>query len=157
MTLESTITRIIGTAELIGNRLPAYVTATAPSLLKAARTDGSRTGKGDHSDPTVRAVMAPDPIDHALGEADRLTILACRLLEDADRHLRFVETGAQPTQRENAVAMCCVCTGPCVPRAKSREGKGPLCEPCYHSWHRSGTGWHQWLPTRQHGITERTA
>jgi hypothetical protein len=69
MTLGHTITRIIGTAELIGNRLPAYTTATAPSILKAARADGGRSSRGDHSDPTLRTVVQllepgdPDVID----------------------------------------------------------------------------------------------
>lgn len=60
MTIERTLTAIIGRCEALLANMPAYREAREllePSPLRASRTDGQRSSKGDHSDPTVGSVL----------------------------------------------------------------------------------------------------
>jgi hypothetical protein len=67
--------------------------------------------------------------------ADDIALAASALKRVADS-ARWLANPNGPVERVSTVQACVACEGPCVPRALSHAGQGPLCTADYHSWKR---------------------
>jgi hypothetical protein len=123
--IERNITHTLGTIEQL-------IEANPPE----GRYPGTGNGgapKGDHSDPTYQAMLKPDPIQAALERIEDRQEIIDRLAAENVADLRIVQKPEHTPDRSNSVQVCAVCVGPCVPKAVSHAGQGPLCPACYRS------------------------
>jgi hypothetical protein len=135
---ESDITRIAKTAYATCDDLARHGvkllrdTSDWQSPLRSG--GGGPSCKGEYSDPTPSAVLAPDPL--AL-EKPRLVAAIAGFAEAADElsaivhRLKAVDPSKVERGRINDVPACIVCSGPAVP---CRRG---LCGACYKAWKRA--------------------
>jgi len=128
-------------AKLSDLRLADLARRAGTRATKDASTSGPR-GKGDHSDPTLGAVLrsmsgakVADPVFDAVKDLAHLLNEMARMSIKVDDLVRYVTTGAEQV-KASQTADCASCgrVVECTPADRLRSG---LCGACYQAKRRS--------------------
>lgn len=116
------------------DRLGADLFEATHDWQSPLRSAGAKGPKGDHADPTLATVMAPDPLalEHAalVAEIGLLDKAAAALVARL-RRLEPIDPKKLERGRVNSVPACIICGGP-APRC--RRG---MCDADYTAWLRA--------------------
>ena len=106
------------------------------------QTSSGPRAKGDHSDPTLGAVVrsmgrkAPDPIYDGVKDIARMLADIAYLSVRIDEKVRFV-TEVKERARQAAILHCEACGREVAGTSRDRLRSG-YCQACYRDWLRSG-------------------
>jgi hypothetical protein len=122
-----------------------------PRYPSQSMDGGSRST--DATSSVERAAMHPDPVQARLASMASDIDLAVEALKRVADAAHWLAHPTQAKERPNDVQVCIACNTPCLPRAISHAGQGPLDEACYQSWRRFKMGrphdsFQQWLAKR---------